>query len=273
MVWFSPGSFSTSNQGVILGQRYASEGSTVGGEFLVNSSTTWSHSWPSVALDSSGGFVAVWNSGGSTGTDSDDLSIQAQRFGSDGSEVGSEFQVNTYTLDDQFNPVVSPLGSQGFVVVWVSDRSSGSDSHGTSIQAQVFNSDGSILGSQFQVNTLTTSNQVSPAIESLGSGDFVVSWNQPVPADPSEVRAQRFSSIGSAVGNEFRVNTNTTGYRYHSSISSIGSNRFVVVWGGDGGSGTDTQYSSIQGQLIAFPEIFDDGFESGDTTAWSATIP
>ena len=49
---------------------------------------------------------------------------------------------------------------------------------------------------------------------------------------------------------------------------------FVVVWGSYGSGGTDTAYFSIQGQRYADPtSIFADGFESGDTSAWSTAVP
>ena len=51
-----------------------------------------------------------------------------------------------------------------------------------------------------------------------------------------------------------------------------GSGGFVVVWDSNGSSGTDTSYLSVQGQRYA-PPIFADGFESGDTSAWSNTVP
>jgi hypothetical protein len=44
-----------------------------------------------------------------------------------------------------------------------------------------------------------------------------------------------------------------------------------VVWVSDGSSGTDTSGTSIQGQRFALP-LFSDGFESGDTSVWSATL-
>jgi hypothetical protein len=46
----------------------------------------------------------------------------------------------------------------------------------------------------------------------------------------------------------------------------------VVVWDGWGSYGTDTIPPSIQGQLYSTETIFADGFESGDTSAWSSTV-
>ena len=273
VVWESLTPDGSDSSNSVLAQRFSSNGIEVGGEFQINSYTTSFQLEPSVALDGSGGFVVTWVSNGSYGSDSDERSIQAQRFGSDGSLVGSEFQVNTYTLEDQFYPVVEALGGSGFAVVWMSDRSPGSDSSGASIQARVFDSYGSAKGEQFQVNTFTSNSQYSPAIKSLASGEFIVSWHDLPLGDINAIRIQRFHSNGTANGTEFIVNTYTSAYQAYSSIGSMGSNEFVVVWTGVSDVGPDMYDASVRGQRFVLPEIFADGFESGDTTAWSSSMP
>jgi hypothetical protein len=48
--------------GGVFGQRYASSGAPLGPEFRVNTYTTFQQPYPSVASDSSGNFVVVWQS-------------------------------------------------------------------------------------------------------------------------------------------------------------------------------------------------------------------
>src|SRR5438132_1700747 len=84
--------------------------------------------------------------------------------------LGSEFQVNTYTSSDQALPAVAPVGTSGdFVVVWESSGSSGTDTSTASIQGRRFTSDGSAIGSEFQVNTYTTNLQTVPSVAAIGS--------------------------------------------------------------------------------------------------------
>lgn len=78
----------------------------------------------------------------------------------DATPAGSEFQVNTYTADDQRAPSVAMDADGDFVVVWESDDSDGTDTSGESIQAQRYTAAGSVVGSQFQVNTYTTNARV-----------------------------------------------------------------------------------------------------------------
>jgi len=80
----------------------------------VNSYTTDDQKYSSVAMDSSGNYVIVWQSEGQDG----DLSgIFAQRYDSSGNPVGSEFQVNTYTTGPERYSDVASLGANGFVIV------------------------------------------------------------------------------------------------------------------------------------------------------------
>ena len=88
-----------------------------GAEFQVNTFTTSAQQQPSVAVDAGGGFVVVWNSNGSSGTDTSLSSILGQRFAANGTAQGGEFQVNTYTTYYQNGPSVSADADGDFVVV------------------------------------------------------------------------------------------------------------------------------------------------------------
>jgi len=46
-----------------------------------------------------------------------------------------------------------------------------------------------------------------------------------------------------------------------------------VVWESLGSYGSDSSSYSIQGQRYSTINIFGDDFESGDTSAWSSTVP
>jgi hypothetical protein len=85
------------------------------------------------------------------------------------------------------------------------------------------------LGGEFQVNTTTTSYQGSQAVASDGSGNFVVVWVSS-DQDGNGIFGQRYSSAGSPVGPEFRVNTYTTGQQRVPDIAADASGNFVVVW-------------------------------------------
>jgi len=136
----------------------------------------------------------VWDSNSSSGTDTSYRSIQGQRYASDGSTRGAEFQVNTYTTSDQEYPSVATDVDGDFVVVWHSFGSSGTDASLHSIQGQRYLSEGTALGAEFQVNSYTTNSQRTPSVAAEADGSFVVAWasGQPFASD-SSIQAQRYS--------------------------------------------------------------------------------
>ncbi|MCP3964611.1 MAG: hypothetical protein GY719_42825 [bacterium] len=177
VVWQSPGSAGTDASSYsIQGQRYASDGSAVAAEFQINTYTTSAQAFPAVAMSADGHFAVVWQSFGSTGTDTDSGSIQGQRYASDGSAAGGEFQVNTFTTNTQDAPAVAMDAGGNVVVVWHSLGSAGTDSSTFSVHRQRYTANGSALGGELQVNTYTTDAQRYPSVGASADGLFVVAW-------------------------------------------------------------------------------------------------
>ena len=174
----------------IFGQRYDSSGSPLGGEFRVNTYTTFSQSVSAAASDGSGNFVIVW---ASSNQDGQAYGIFGQRFASSGTPLGPEFRVNSYTTNAQFIPSVSADSFGNFVVVW---QSLGQDGAAEGIFGQRFQSSGAALGPEFRVNSYTTSQQVAPIVAADPSSDFVVVWNSNgQDGQGSGVFGQRFAPI------------------------------------------------------------------------------
>jgi len=231
VVWVSDGQDGSWDG--VYGQRFDSNGNKVGSEFRVNTWTTYDQKYPSITSLSNGGFVVVWVSDGQDGSS---YGVYGQRFDSNGNKVGSEFRVNTWTTDWQESPSITSLSNGGFVVVW---HSLGEDGSGLGVYGQRFDSNGNKVGSEFRVNSWTTDLQEYPSITSLPSGGFVVVW-QSNGQDGSGlgVYGQRFDSNGNKVGSEFQVNTWTTDYQWHPSITSLPNGGFVVVWESKGQDGS-----------------------------------
>ncbi len=252
-VWSSVGSNGTDSSNYsIQGQRYASNGAKVGDEFQVNSYTTNYQRDPTVAADATGNFVVVWMSKGSYGTDNDLYSVQGQRYASNGTKVGDEFQVNSYTTLNQSFPAVAADANSNLIVVWQSRGSNGTDTDVDSIQGQRYASNGTPIGGEFQVNSYTTSAQYVPAVASDYNGSFVVVWESygSVGDDNSawSVQGQRYSADGLEVGGEFQVNSYTAFYQRGPAVASDAGGSFVVVWKSFDSVGDDNSGYSIQGQ-------------------------
>ncbi len=201
-----------------------------GAEFPVNSTTSGNQRNPSVAAAKNGNSVVVWESDGQDGSG---LGIIGRRFNASGNPLGEEFQVNSFTSGRQSKPSVATDTAGNFVVVW---ESLGQDGSSDGIFGRRFNVSGNPAGDEFQVNSTSPGAQVSPAVASDGSGDFVVVWEGP-DGNGTGIFGRRYTSSGAPVGSEFLVNTVLPGAQKFPSVSSSVAGDFVVVWQGKGSDG------------------------------------
>ena len=84
---------------------------------------------------------------------------------------------------------------------------------------------------------------------------------------------RRISADGMPAGEDFQVNSWTSGYQQHPAVSATPSKEIVVVW--EGGYDDPVRYYEygIWGQRFDEDLLFASGFEFGDVTGWSATVP
>ena len=193
---------------------------------IINQYTSGHQLYPKVAnvINRTSWPVFVYQS---QGFDGDDYGIVAVRSPS----LSWEQQVNVYTTSTQETPVIAKTAGMSdadpsFYVVW---RSVGQDGSQGGIYARRFTN--GQFGSEFLVNSYTTSDQSSPAIASFPDGSFVVVWmsyNQ----DGSEygIFGALFDKDGNKVVPDFRCNTYTTGSQTNPAVETLSSEKFVVVW-------------------------------------------
>ncbi|MBN2577779.1 MAG: hypothetical protein JXB10_02220, partial [Pirellulales bacterium] len=224
-VWQSNGQ--DGSQAGIVGRRFAADGTPLGDEFLVNTTTNQDQELPTVTHLHNGGFVVIWHGRG----EGDNHGIFGRCFGAGGIPLGPEFLVNTTTQSQQQSAAVAATSDGGFVVSWESRGGGG----GGDVYAQRFAADGTKLGNEFQVNTTTQKHQECPAVAASPHGGFVVTW-QSKNQDGSGrgVYAQRFDDLGEKVGEEFVVNTTTSGSQDNPSIAFDFRGNFVIAWEGRG---------------------------------------
>jgi len=151
----------------IFGQRYASTGAPLGGEFRVNSYTTGDQRYPSVGGGNSEFFVA-WESDGQDGSG---LGVYAQRYSITGAPLAGEFRVSTYTTNDQSSPEVWNGGSFAIVVTWQSDHAG----PGADVFFEHFIG-GTPFNGERRANTYTTGSQTEPSVAYQAGGDGIVTW-------------------------------------------------------------------------------------------------
>ncbi|MHA6287496.1 beta strand repeat-containing protein [Maricaulis sp. CAU 1757] len=237
----------------IRAQRYDAAGATDGAEFLINTTTTNSQSYPSVAALSGGGFVITWQDESATGGDTSGYAIRAQRYDAAGATDGAEFLVNTTTAGFQAYPSVAALSGGGFVITWQDPSATGGDTSGTAIRAQLYDAAGATDGAEFLVNTTITGNQELPSVAALSGGGFVITWKDAsmTGGDTSgyAVRAQRYDAAGATDGTEFLVNTTTASSQGDPTVAALSGGGFVITWQDASLTGGDTSSWAIRAQL------------------------
>ena len=208
--------FTDGSNYAVFGQQFATTGvdtptAVAGGQFQVNTHTNNHQQQPSVTSFSDGGYIVTWMSNGQDGSQ---YGIYGQRFAADGTpHSDGEFLVNTDTTSsEQYYPSVTALSGDAFVVTWY-------DGGRADVYAQMFNADGTEQGSEFRVNSYTSSTQSYPSATALSDGGFAVTW-QSSGQDGSGygIYGQVFNAAGTEQGSEFRVNTYTSHDQYLSLI-------------------------------------------------------
>ena len=252
----------TLSQDDVLGQRYDSAGSPLGGELVLNTTTASDQNDPRIAVRPDGSFVAAWES---LGQDADGETVMVQLLASDLSPIGAEIQANVYTTNNQEDPELAVSADGSFAVVWESQSQllSGEEAVG-----RIFNSDGTPRSDEIILATNTALDQENPEVAAAEDGGFVALWRHYSTTDLAffEVQSQRLDSNGLKIGDEFTVNEVSDGDQFHSHIAPMPGGRFIVSWREDAYPCCDGP--RVKGRFVDIP-LFADGFESGDTTAWT----
>src|SRR5262245_42834757 len=256
----------------IVAQIFNPDGTKSGPEFIVNTEYLLEQTDPKIATLADGRFVVTWRDVHVypyEGGDDPSVSVKAQIFNADGTPSGTEFLVNTTTLNTQENAEVVGLSDGRFVVVWQDYSGTGGDHLSYDVRGKVFNADGSKAGDEIFVNTTTVGEQYYPTIAALTDGGFAVAWwhnNQTTWPWEAKVFVQIFNEDGTRRGDEFVANATDTGGQHTPAMAALPNGQFVVVWAGGTPAGIGT------GSDI-FAQVFNaDGSRAGDKLLVNTTV-
>jgi subtilisin-like proprotein convertase family protein len=205
--------------------------------------------YASVAMDPDGDFVVTW-----TNYHGDDADIYARHFSASplvvvidsstgletitfADDVQDAFRVNEYTDDNQKWSDVALDVDGDFVVTWASyaQEQSGESGTGYGIYARRYDSEGTALAKEYQVNVTTAGNQTTPSIAMAGSGTFVIAWTSDQNGTDDDIIVREFNADGSAVAGSFSgerlVNDTVEGHqRYPDVAMRLDGESYVVTW-------------------------------------------
>ncbi|MEM1073276.1 MAG: Ig-like domain-containing protein, partial [Pseudomonadota bacterium] len=159
----------------VLVQRYAADGSQIGGPNVVNTFADFDQAEARIAALDGGGYVVVWASAyGDISPITSSYGVYAQVLDANGAPVGPEFLVNELVSGTQSQPDVAGLEGGGFAIVYTDFNSADGSSGG--VYAQEYSADGTRVDDPILVNQETSGDQTEPSIAALPGGNYVVSF-------------------------------------------------------------------------------------------------
>lgn len=229
------------------------------GEIRVNTYTDLLQIDPDVAVLADDSVIVVWSSFDQDGSYQ---GVYGQRFTSNGTRMGSEFQVNQYTLNNQRNASVTALAGGGFVVAWVSEKPMQVTTNPSlspidggqwvqraisrvEILARRYDAQGAALSNEFQVDAGNTVSS-SPDLCARADGGFSVVWNQQVYGDNWDIFTRSYDVAGQSLSAPFQVNSDAAGKQFMPQAVASG-NQLFIVWSS---IKTDSFWDDVKGRFV-----------------------
>lgn len=230
----------------IYSQVYNADGSQQGNETRVNTYTANNQDFADVVALPSGGWVVTWVS---IGQDGNSYGVFSQAYNADGTTLGAETQVNTYTTSVQFEQQITVLSDGGWVITW---NSYAQDGDASGIFSQRYGADGLPLGSEIQVNTYTTGTQNDPQITALRDGGWVVTWNSTwQDGDDLGIYQQAYNADGSTTDGSFIASTALGAQQLYSGSGIVTQTGSVASTSGTAIGAIGSVEITVSGDVIA----------------------
>jgi Ca2+-binding RTX toxin-like protein len=176
-----------------------------------------------VALPNGGQAIAFTSRTSSPDFDFGNISLRI--VGPDGT-VGSEILVNTTRAGRQLDARVASNGQNLFVTWW--------DEATQDVRGQMLTLSGAPIGSEFLVPSTTVGDAGRPQIEALPNGNYIVVWEaigaDGADSDSGSARGRLFGPTGAPLGNEFVLNSETSGFQGAPDITVMPDGTFFASW-------------------------------------------
>ncbi|MEM1181794.1 MAG: hypothetical protein AAGM22_25845 [Acidobacteriota bacterium] len=237
----------------VLARRLGATGVPVGGEWVVDGSGDDLN--PSVVSNADNEVLVLWGRRGVGGVGAAGI---GRLFNSSGTPLGSEIAFPTNNTN--FVPTGAFSGER-FLVTWVVGDSFGE------VAARLLDSSGTAIGADF----IVPDSRVAE-VAAASDGAFQLIWRAPDGAG-NGIFTRRVSSTGALLGEIQQLNSKVLGDQLEPAIGGDGNGNLAMVWRGPAGSGGNKPLGIYGCFDLPDAEIFADGFESGETSAWDAEVP
>ena len=210
----------------VYAQRYSSDGTPLGSNFLVNDADTNSRLRiiPKIVLADSGDFIITWSDNRTGNYD-----VYFQKYSSDGSPIDSNITVNDDNSGTQQKyPSISQDEMGNSIVAWDDYRNGEKEYY-----AQYFNYEGIPVGNNVLININDYQNGGSQIeIELRADSTFIAAWWEE-DSNGYDVYAQLFEIDGSSIGDKSVVHDYNSFRQVMPAIASNSSGDYIICWNDD----------------------------------------
>jgi hypothetical protein len=212
----------------VIARMFDKNGAPRGEEFIVNTTTERTQTYPAVAVDAGGNFVVSWLNAADFGFDG--AAVLFRRFDAAGAPLGGEVLAGRAAFNSPPALAMEPDGD--FILAW-HNRDASTTSFSQEIFARRFDASGAALGEMFRVNSLTQWDQQDPQVTVNASGAFAVAWRElPHGGATDRVWVRSFDPDAQPLRVEVApagpTNTSLLGY----ALAMDDRGRFLVTWAG-----------------------------------------
>jgi hypothetical protein len=258
VVWGAFNRYSSTAMEDVYAQILSPSGQKIGTNFLVNQFTTYNQRNPAVTATPDGGFAVAWiseqqqrgltvtnnasdpfavNSSNQGGKRNYQVSVDVygRLFNADGGGQTAEQLINT-GLEICSGPAIAAGDDGSLVVAWAQKglafSAAAQTTNSWDVYARGFAAGSGLTnGGEVQmVNTFVTGDQYAPQLAAQGS-NFLAVWTSLGQVRKNEGVFGRFlNADATAAGDEFQVNTTTSGRQMQPAVATDGAGRLAVVW-------------------------------------------
>lgn len=254
IVWDSYFSEDIGDVYFIAAQRFAADGTPIGGEEIL-SDVSLEARYPRVSALPDGGYAVSWQA--SPGSIANPTDVFTATYDADGEARGPILQVNPATLGDVF-AAETIATSEGYLVIYTADQD---DARDNELWLRPYHFDGTPAGGRVKVNAFKDEDDFNARAEVLDNGDIIVIWDSENLFNPDGIAGRVFRPDGTPRGPEFRITEDSNSANgalnltnTNLSVAGLDRDRFVV---------THNRIDSIDG--ITFRVVLGQIFEADGT--------
>ncbi|HEU0033277.1 MAG TPA: hypothetical protein VFQ53_21740 [Kofleriaceae bacterium] len=168
----------------IRGRLLGADGTRIGSDFVVNSTTQGEQLEPTVTATPSG-YVVAWTDLGGSLDDPEGKAVRARRLDPSGQPLADDVLVNATKPGDQGHAFAATLPDGSFAIVYEDASLQAPDRDGNAVRLRRFAADGTPADEQL-ANTFFTGDQEDPSLAVDDAGALLVVWEDGSARDGSD---------------------------------------------------------------------------------------